>query len=228
MSSLKFTTTTPVTRNDQTISFTGVLKPSGGLVNLEKSKDGTTWTIAQRGVKSGADGAFKTSVKGTPAGTWHFRAGVEATSLATSADSSAVKVIVEDYKAAGAKYLAIISELNGTINASNDAVNAYNANNSSANERAVRATDAAESSAAGSAAKALRAYKGWPRQVAPIVEAMAKSLVLESDALNLMAKAAGIDERNALYPMADSAHLEGNKAAATIREALGLPQRPAN
>jgi hypothetical protein len=77
-------------------------------------------------------------------------------------------------------------------------------------------TDAAYSTAAGNSAKELRAYKGWPRRVARAIEALAKTQVLEADALNILSKAATVDERNALFAMYGDASDQGHKYAAEI------------
>lgn len=224
-SKITLETSTPVVPTTKIVLLGGSASPTGGAVTLEQSTDGAVWDAVSASVVIGDEGAFSAQVKGLEGGSWQFRAIVAETDAATAATSSAVTVRVEDYKAAGAQYLKIIKPFNEATNANNDAIDAYNANSTEARLKAIRRTDSALSTASGNAAKEFRAYKGWPESISGSIEALAKTHVLEADALNLMSKTTTVDERNDLYPQFIDANTEGGKYAAEIREALGLPKR---
>jgi hypothetical protein len=184
-----------VIRTTKSASFEGSSTRAGGTISLEQSPDGVKWTSVTAKVALNEDGAYKVAVRGLKAGTWQIRAKLAQTDTATEASSQPVTVLVEDYKVAGAKYLAIIKPYNDAIVAMNRAVDAANDNTPRANVRALRAADPAMSAAATKAAKQLRAYTGWPQSIAWAAESLAASMVLEADAYNLMSKATTAEER---------------------------------
>lgn len=212
-------------RTDGAASFTGVANPGEGAIVVEQSEDGTTWSSSDIKVTSGQQGKFSFKAPKLKGGTWQFRAVISPTETATGARSKAVSLTVEDFKAAGAKYLELIGPYNDAITANNDAINDYNETNSSADQQRVRTTDAALSKTAEKTAAALRSYKYWPQVTTKPVNEMARTLVLEADALNQMSKASSIEERNVLYDSFINPHLEGTRSAVALREALGLPKR---
>lgn len=224
-SNVTLKTSTPVVSTTKRVLLAGSASPTGGAITLEQSTDGATWEAVTASVVTADEGAFSAQVKGLKGGSWQFRAKVSQTDAALAGTSSAVTVLVEDYKAAGARYLKIIKPYNAALTANNKAINAYNASNSGSRFKAIRRTDAAYSTAAGKSAKELRAYKGWPRSVARAIEALAKTQVLEADGLNILSKATTVDERNSLFAMYGDANDQGGKYAAEIRETLGLPKR---
>ena len=223
VSSVKLTASASLARTDGSVSFSGVLKPAGGVVTLERSKDGTTWEDVPQTVKRAASGGFTLTLKNPPAGAWQYRATTEETDLATVGESAAVKVVVEDYKAAGKKYLELVAPTNTAIIATNAAGSAYDGSDSSF--RALKRAAGAQSTAFTEAARRFRNYPGWPRKVAPTINSFIKGLVIEADSYNLMSKAATIEEFDSYLADIRDDQSAGSSDAAALREALGLPKR---
>jgi hypothetical protein len=207
------------------VTLSGASTPVGGSVSIEQSSDGLEWALVEVKVTSNQEGGYRAQLKNLRAGTWQFRAKVAESDTASESVSKSATVRVEDYKAAGDKYLALIKPYNKALTAMNDAVDAYNVSNSESARRRLKTADAALSTASSKAAKDIRAFKGWPERIAGTVEALAASMVIEADALNQMSKANSIDDRNELWTGFSDAQASGTPNAIEIRDVLGLPKR---
>lgn len=204
------TTTTAAT-------VTATVTPAGGAVTLEKSADGALWTPLPTTVGTG--GAATARLSGLAGGTWHIRGNSEQTDTASAATAKEATLLVEDYKAAGAKYLAIVTPGNKAVDKLNNMIDA------GASQSALRKQAEVLSKAYTQEAKALRAYKGWPREVAPVVADLAKQSVLASDDFHMRAQSRSVAEWNQIADQGNAAALASNSDAARIRDMLGLPKR---
>lgn len=83
----------------------------------------------------------------------------------------------------------------------------------------------ATSKAKSQQAKDLRAYKGWPREVAPVVADLAKQNVLDADNFHMRTQSRGTDEWNEIADDGNAAEAAGSADAARIRAILDLPER---
>ncbi len=223
VTALSLTSSADVARTDKSMSLSGVLTPAGGTLKLEKSSDGASWAPENAIPVVADDGAFKFTLKNVPAGSWQFRAAAAETPVATSATSKPVNVVVEDFKAAGEKYLALIAPVNKTIVATNAAGDAYDG--SAASLKALKNAAGRQSEALSKAAKELRAYPGWPREIAATVESFAKHAVVEADGYSLMSKASTLEEFDIYLSEIRDEQSAAYAEVAAIREALGLPKR---
>lgn len=209
-------------RTSEKATLTAALTPAGGAVAFEKSVDGESWQPAS-GVRDSGNGKFTLALGGLSGGIWHFRATAAQTATATAATSKETTVLVEDYKAAGVKYLEIVGRSNRALAQLQSALDAEDGSADAFR----RSSAAAEklSSAYTRAAKEMRAYQGWPRQVRGDVEALVKTNVVVADAYHQMAAADDVPKWDTIYNEAEQTMLEGGRYAAAIREALGLPKR---
>lgn len=197
---------------------TATLAPAGGAVTFEKSTDGQTWTPLA-GATSAKPGVTAAKVAGMPGGLWHIRATAAQTDTATAVTAKEVTVLVEDYKAAGGQYLAIVAGGNKAIDQLNDMIDA------GASQAALRVQAEAVSKAISKQAKDFRAYRGWPREVAPIVADLARQDVVEADNFHMRAQSRSVEEWNQIAEQLNAAPDVGGADAARIRDILGLPKR---
>ncbi|GAA2735265.1 hypothetical protein GCM10009867_17180 [Pedococcus aerophilus] len=207
----------PAIRTTAAATVTATVAPAGGAVTLEKSSDGTTWTSVP--TTTGKGGAATAKLSGLAGGTWHIRGMAAQTDTAGEATGKEATLLVEDYKAAGAKYLAIVAAGNNAVIKLNSMIDA------GASQAALRKQAEIISKAYTQEAKALRAYKGWPREVAPVVTDLAKQSVLSSDDFHMRAQSRGVDEWNEVAAQGDAAAAAASADAARIRDMLGLPKR---
>ena len=119
----------------------------------------------------GKGGTATAKVSGLAGGNWHIRGSGDQTDTASATTGTEVTLLVEDYKAAGAKYLAIVAAGNKAVNKLNSLIDA------DASLSKVRKQAAVLSHAYTQQAKNFRAYKGWPREVAPVIAELAKACV---------------------------------------------------
>lgn len=198
-------------------TVTATVAPAGAEVTLETSPNGSTWTPVTS--TPGKNGTATAKLTGLTGGTWHIRGTAAQTETATAATSKEATLLVEDYKAAGAKYLAIVAKSNKQVEKLNTLLDA----DSSLAE--VKKQAAALSAAYSQAAKEMRAYKGWPRAVAPVIADLAQASVIDADHFHLLSQVRTLDEWNqeseATYDQARA----GGDVAARARDLLGLPKR---
>lgn len=199
-------------------TVTATLAPAGGAVTFEKSTDGQTWTPLA-GATSAKPGVAAAKVAGMPGGLWHIRATAAQTDTATRVAAKEVTVLVEDYKAAGAKYLAIVAGGNKANQKLEDLIDA------GASQAALRVQAEAISKALSKQAKDFRAYKGWPREVAPIVADLAKQTVVDADNFHMRAQSRSVEEWNAIADPWIAAPDVVGADASRIRDILDLPKR---
>ncbi|WP_460933720.1 hypothetical protein [Phycicoccus ginsengisoli] len=206
-----------VIRTTDSATVTAAVVPAGGALALEKSADGSTWTSL--GAVPGSAGSTSAKLSGLTGGTWHLRATAAQTDTATAATSKDATLAVEDYKAAGAKYLAIVANPNDAIGKLNDLLDAGAPLSTVKNQAAVISAGMTQE------AEDFRAYTAWPRAVAPVIEQLAKDSVVDADHYHLMSQAHTIEEWNQQAADANAnADVEG-AAAARARDLLGLPKR---
>ena len=74
-------------------------------------------------------------------------------------------------------------------------------------------------------AKNFRAYKGWPRELAPVIAELAKAGVLDADDFHMRSQSRNVDEWNQQADDANASTRSGDSAAARARDLLGLPKR---
>lgn len=194
------------------------LTPVGGAVTFEKSTDGQTWTPLPAGAVT-KSGVATAKVSGLPGGLWHLRASAAQTDTATTATAKEVTILVEDYKAAGAKYLQIVGPGNKTIDKLNALIDA------GASLSALKQQAEMVSKAQSKESKDFRAYKGWPREVAQDVADLAKQSVVIADTYHMLSQSRSFEEWNQTSTADSAAEDAGSGDAARIRDALGLPKR---
>ncbi|WP_344133720.1 hypothetical protein [Pedococcus bigeumensis] len=196
---------------------TATVTPAGGAVTLEKSPDGTTWTPLP--TSAGTTGAATAKLSGLAGGTWRIRGISAQTETASAPSAMEVTLVVEDYKSAGAKYLAIVAKPNKAIDKLNSLLDANASLTSLKEQVAVLSADMTQE------AKDFRAYTGWPRAVAPVIEELAKASVVDADYFHLMSQVRSIDEWNQQQAEANANSDSEGAAAARARDLLGLPKR---
>ncbi len=204
-------------RTTAATTVTATLTPAGGAITLEKSADGQTWTSLP--TTAGKGGTATAKVSGLAGGNWHIRGSGDQTDTASATTGTEVTLLVEDYKAAGAKYLAIVAAGNKAVNKLNSLIDA------DASLSKVRKQAAVLSHAYTQQAKNFRAYKGWPREVAPVIAELAKACVLDADDFHMRSQARSVDEWNQQADAANASARTGDSAAARARDLLGLPKR---
>jgi hypothetical protein len=209
---------TAAIRTTGNTTVTANLTPAGGAVTFEKSTDGQSWTPLDVPAST-KPGAATAKVAGLPGGLWHFRATAAQTDTATTATAKEVTVLVEDYKAAGAKYLQIVGPGNKSIDKFNSLIN------SGASLAALKKQAEVLSKEMTKEVKAFGAYKGWPREVAPVIADLAKQDVLDADNLHMRSQSRTFAEWNQLADEGEAANNAGSADAARIRDILGLPKR---
>jgi hypothetical protein len=207
----------PTTRTTAPATVTATLGPAGGTITLEKSADGETWTPVT--AKPGKNGTATAKLTGLAGGTWHVRAKAAQTDTASEAVSKDATLLVEDYKAAGARYLAIVAPGNKEVDKLNSLIDA------NASLAALKKEAAALSKAYTHQATNFRAYKGWPREVAPVIADLAKQCVLDADDFHMRSQARSFQEWNDQASSTETSTAAGASAAARARDLLGLPKR---
>jgi hypothetical protein len=207
----------PAIRTTTAATVTATVTPAGGAVTLEKSSDGTTWTPLP--TSAGTAGAATAKLSGLAGGTWHIRGISAQTETASAASAKEVTLLVEDYKSAGAKYLAIVAKPNKAIDKLNSLLDVNASLASLKKQVAVLSADMTQE------AKDFRAYTGWPRAVAPVIEELAKASVVDADHFHLMSQVRSIDEWNQQQAEANANSDSEGAAAARARDLLGLPKR---
>ncbi|HWJ09400.1 MAG TPA: hypothetical protein VNS46_08495 [Nocardioides sp.] len=204
-------------RTDKALKLSGRVIPAGvRTVRVETSSDGQKWTAVGTS-ESSAGGQFTVLARDLLAGPTMMRVSVEASDTTAATSSTGTEVAVEDYKAAGKRYLAIVTPANNLLDKWDEV-----------NVDGVDVTDIQKlsrelSKAYTKEARNFRDYAYWPAEIQQEIELLARGSVLRADFYHRLAKAESIAEGNELaYP-------SGPKGAATapvvIREALGLPKR---
>jgi hypothetical protein len=207
----------PAIRTTTAATVTATVTPAGGAVTLEKSSDGTTWTSLP--ATAGTGGAATARLSGLAGGTWHIRGTSAQTDTASAATAKEATLLVEDYKAAGAKYLAIVAKPNKAIDELNNLLDAGASLSSLKKQAALLSAGMTQE------AKDFRAYRGWPRAVAPVVEELAKASVVDADHFHFMSQVNSIDEWNQQLADANANSNSEGASAARARDLLGLPKR---
>lgn len=204
------------TTGNTTVSAT--LAPAGGTVTFEKSLDGQTWSALEAAPAAKA-GEATAKIAGLTGGLWHIRATAAETETATEATAKEVTILVEDYAAAGAKYLSIVAAGNQANTKLNNMIDA------GASQAALKKQAEVISKAFTKQAKLFRDYKGWPREVAPVVADMAKQTVIDADNFHLRSQSKSVTEWNEIADSGNAAANAASDDAARIRDILGLPKR---
>jgi hypothetical protein len=210
----------PTIRTTTAATVTATVDPPGGAVTLEKSLDGTTWTPLP--TTRGKDGTATAKVSDLAVGTWHIRGTSAQTDTISAVTGKEATLLVEDYKAAAAKYSAIVGPTNKSIGKLNSLIDA------GASLASLKKQVAVVSAGMTREAKDFRAYKGWPRAVAPTIEELAKASVVDADQYHLMSQVSSFDEWNQRADEANSNTYAEGAAAARARDLLGLPKRNLN
>lgn len=214
---LTLTLSATAIRTTAALTVTATVAPVGGTVTLEKSADGQTWTAVP--VTPGKNGTATAKLAGLAGGTWHIRGRATQTDTAGAATSQETPLLVEDYKAAAAKYLAIVATGNAAVDKLNSLID------SGASLSSVKRQAAILSRAYTQQAKDFRGYKTWPREVAPVIADLAKACVLDADDFHMRSQVRTIDEWNAQADRGNASADAGSAAAARARDLLGLPKR---
>jgi hypothetical protein len=143
-----------------------------------------------------------------------------------AAVSPVVGVTVEDIKAAGASYLRIIAKYNSALDVFRKAVDGANASPDVIGN--LRLAAAPLSATLTKEAAEFRAYGPWPQSVKPLIDQLIAQDVIMADNMHQLSAATSVDSWNALMGQGQAAGLESGRLSTLIRQALGLPQRPAN
>lgn len=204
-------------RADRALRIAGRVTPAGArTVHAETSTDGQNWVEAGQTTARAGSGKFSVSAARLNSGTVQVRVTVDETETSASVIGKARSVSVEDYKAAGRRYLAIATP-------ANKALDAWDAAAESNDLTRYKAASAKASRAKTIAARQFRAYAYWPREVKGYIALLAKSATLYADFYNRLAHVKTIAETYAIsWPELPKG---ANNAAALTRAALGLPKR---
>lgn len=203
-------------RTDRPLPISGRVGPAAARsVIIESSTDGQHWTEAGAG-SSSPDGKFTLAATGLVPGAAQVRVRVTESEANAAAVSTAQPISVEDYKAAGQEYLAIVAPYNKILNE-------YDKLPDFGTFTIFQASRAKMSKALTRQARRLRAYPYWPQEVKASIELLASSNILEADHDNRLARAKSQSEWNEIaFP--DLPKGAAN-APVVIRAALGLPKR---
>jgi hypothetical protein len=124
--------------------------------------------------------------------------------------------VVEDYVAAGKRYLEIVGPSNAYLDELNGAIERRQFSE-------LRSTTARASDMSSREAKDFQRYPSWPKAVEKDIDVLARGLLLEADYYNSVAKAGSLGDADAVglptYPKGY------DNAPVLIRAALGLPKR---
>jgi hypothetical protein len=201
-------------RTDRPLRISGRVGPAAArMVSIEQSADGQTWTSVGQGT-SAPNGQFTVTASGFSAGDTQLRVTVAASDTEASTSSDAQAVSVEDYKAAGRKYLQIVAPLNKLIDEYNTLTTDFGRARELAKKMSTESTKEA---------RQLRKYAYWPQEVKSAVDLLAKRCILEADYYHQLANTKTTAEFLGLdYPETSKA---ADNAPVVIRAALGLPKR---
>jgi hypothetical protein len=204
-------------RTDRPLRISGRVAPAEArAVILEASSDGESWTEVGKATSRGESGKFLVTAKGLEPGTIHVRVRIEESETSAAALGRAARVSVEDYKAAGKRYLAIVKHANSLIEQ-------LNGMSDSLDYTAYQGLHAELSKVQSAQAKAFRQYAYWPREVQANIALLAQSDDLWADTNSQLANADSADEYYGIpYPRGPKG---ADNAAALVRAALGLPKR---
>lgn len=204
-------------RADRALRIPGRVTPAAErAVVVETSPDGQTWTQAATATSAPANGKFMARVPGLRPGRVQVRVRVDESASAAEVVGKSAKVSVEDYGAAGKRYLEIVKAGNALITQVNEMSDYLN-------YTAYQAISAKLSKARTAEAKAFRQYAYWPREVKANIELLAKSSDLSADMYNQLANA---KSESAYFAVDAPVEPKGaDNAPALIRAALGLPKR---
>lgn len=203
-------------RADEALQISGrVTPPSNRTVHLETSTDGQSWTSLGTSKTSATTGQFSVAAGALRAGTVHVRLTVDRSDTAASAVTRPKSLSVEDYRAAGRRYLAIVAHYN-------ELVDQYDALGDT-DFAGFKALTPKLSQAASVQSRAFRAYAYWPREVRHYISLLIQEDILDADYWNLVAHADDFAEANSIsLPKLPQG---AENAAALTRDALGLPKR---
>jgi len=205
-------------RADKPLRVAGRVAPAVGprTVNIETSPDGQTWSPGGQSTADAATGQFTVAARKLSPGQLYIRVTIDESAEAATATSKPRVVSVEDYVAAGHRYLQIVAPTNKLIEQLN-ALSAY------ASYTVYKPICAKLSVALSKEAKQFRRYAYWPREVEKYIAVLAKANVLRADFYNQLGNA----DSSAEFAAISSPDLPkgADNAAALTREALGLPKR---
>lgn len=204
-------------RSDHALIIPGRVTPAAEReVVVETSPDGQTWTQATTTTSSAKSGKFAAQLDGLKPGPVRVRIRVEQSDTAAATVGKASKVSVEDYKAAGKRYLAIVKDANALLTQLNEMSDYLD-------YTAYQDIYAKSSQARSAEAKAFRQYAYWPREVKANILLLAQSDDLWADTYNQLANAKSSSE---FYAISSPTVPKGSdNAPVIIRSALGLPKR---
>jgi hypothetical protein len=203
-------------RTDRPLKVSGRVSPaSSRTVHLETSPDGQTWSPAGAGKSDATSGQYTLRANGLAPGALQVRVTVENSDTAASTVSETQTVSVEDYKAAGSRYLAIVEPVNRLL----DQYNALSDTDFTGFKALVPKLSKAETVQA----RQFRAYAYWPREVQGYIALLVKMDILDADYWNLSAHSKNWADANSIS--APDLPKGADNAAALTREALGLPKR---
>lgn len=204
-------------RADKPLRVSGRVIPAGSrTVFVETSNDGQTWSTAGQASTRAESGKYTVSATGLAQGTLQVRVAVEEADTSAAFVGEPKPVKVEDYKAAGRRYLSIV----GPTNKLRDELNAADAGT---NLERFTVVAARLSKAETLEVKRLRGYAYWPREVKPSIALLAQSGVIWADYHNRLSHADDFDDAYAISWPKDAKGADN--APALIRAALGLPKR---
>ena len=210
------------------LTFTTTVDPisAGRTVRIEQSSDKVRWVPVGPSAQTKADGTSVVKVPSPGIGVWSYRATVAKDDNYAAAVSPVVGATVEDIKAAAATYLRIINKSNAALDAFNKAV--ARSNVGTGFPAYLRTAAATYSAAETKAANDLRSYGAWPRSVKPLIDQMVAQFVISADNEHQLSAVTNTDSWNRVQTAGEAADAEGGRISTLIRQALGLPQRPAN
>jgi hypothetical protein len=210
------------------LSFTTAVDPiaAGRTVRIEQSSDKVRWVPVGTPTQTKADGTSVVKVPAPGVGVWSYRATVAKDDKFAAAVSPVAGATVEDIKAAAATYLRIINKSNAALDAFNKAVVRSNAGTGV--PAYLRTAAATYSAAETKAATELRAYGAWPGSVKPLIDQMVAQFVISADNEHQLSAVTNTDSWNRVQTAGEAADAEGGRISTLIRQALGLPQRPAH
>ena len=210
------------------LTFTTTVDPisAGRTVRIEQSSDKVRWVPVGPSVQTKTDGSSVVKVPSPGLGAWSYRATVAKDDKFAAAVSPVVGATVEDIKAAGASYLRIIGRYNSALDVFRKAVDRANASPDVIGN--LRLAAAPLSVVETKEASEFRAYGAWPQSVKPLIDQLIAQDVILADNMHQLSAATSVDSWNGLMAQGQAAGVESGRLSTLIRQALGLPQRPAN
>lgn len=204
-------------RTDVPLRIRGSITPGiDRQVVIERSVSRNSWESVAKTTTSDS-GRFKFVLKGLERDTIRVRVRVPATEFDTEAASPTSKVVVEDYEAAGRRYLEIVEEGNQISTQWNNAAGFELARETAfARDKAQAELKMVED---------LRAYRHWPADVQDWVLGLAEVATRSADYNTQLSQARSEDEWDDVpSPGDDDWH---DELVVRIRDLLGLPPRSA-